>query len=118
MVVGTQLQQSRVEMNLVAPALQNGAAEIVIENHAGLAGPVLKSMDMAAQEVLHGLIEEELQVQRPRVGQGDHEARQCAAGAADRDLAEVGPIGLRLFGRESMQAQERFAHRWTQLRRL
>src|SRR3977135_4109445 len=52
MIVGPQLQESRVEVNLVAPALQNGAAEIVRENHAGLAGPVLKSMHMAAQEVL------------------------------------------------------------------
>ena len=67
-------------------------------------------MHMAAQEVLHGLIEEELQVQRPRVGQRDHKAGQRPAGAADRDMAKVGPIGLRLIGGKGVQAQERLAH--------
>ena len=54
-----------MEVNLVAAALQHGTAKIVIENHTGLPAPLLKGMDMPAQEVLHGLIEEELQVQRP-----------------------------------------------------
>ncbi len=34
--------------------------------------------------------------------------------AAHRDLAEVGPIDLRLVGREGLQAQESFPHGWTQ----
>ncbi len=63
-VVGAQLHQSRMEVNLSAAALQNDTAEIVVEHHAGLAGPCLKSVDVTAQEVLHRLIEEELQIQR------------------------------------------------------
>ena len=65
-IVRAQFDQARVEMNLVAASLQHGAIEIVVEDHARLAGPGLKGMHVAAQEVLHRLIEEELQVQRPR----------------------------------------------------
>ena len=89
-----------MKVDLAAAAFQHRAAEVVIENHAGLAGPVLKGMDMAAQKVLHRLIEEELQIQRPRIGQRDHEAGQCAARAAHGDLAEVSPVDLRLVQRE------------------
>ncbi len=69
-IVGAQLHQSRVEVDLIATPLQYGAAQIVVENDPRLARPGLKGMDVASQEVLHGLIEEELQIQRPRVGQG------------------------------------------------
>ena len=103
-VVGAQLHQPRVEVNLAAAALEHSTAEIVIENHAGLAGPSLKSVDMTAQEVPHCLIEEELQVQRPRIGERDHEAGERPAGTAARDLAGVGPINLCLFGGEGLQA--------------
>jgi hypothetical protein len=57
-----------MEVDLVAAALQHGTAEVVIENHAGLAGPRLEGLPVPAQEVLQGLVEEELQIQRPPVG--------------------------------------------------
>ena len=47
-------------------------------------------------------------VQRSRVGQGDDKAIQPPAATSDCSFAEVRPIGLRLFGRKRMQAQERF----------
>jgi len=52
------------------------------------------------------LIEEELQVQRPRPGQGDHEAGELALGAADHDGPEVGPVNLCLLGGKDLQAEE------------
>ena len=67
MIVRAQLDQSRVEMNLIAPALQHGDFEVVVEDHARLTGPVLEGMHVAAQEVLHRLVEEELQIQGPRI---------------------------------------------------
>ena len=96
-------------MDLVAAALQHRTFEIVVENHARLAGPVLEGMHMAAQEVLHRLIEEELQIQRARIGQRHHETGQRAFGAAHRHVAEVGPVDLRLLARKGVQTQERFA---------
>ena len=53
---------------------------------------------MATQKILHGLIEEKLQIQRARIRQRGHKARQGTACAADGDLAEVGPVHLRLLG--------------------
>ena len=81
-IMSAELHQSRVEVDLVASALQHCAAKVVVKNHARLAGPVVKGMHVAAQEVLHRLVEEELQIQRPRPRQRGHEAGQCAPGAA------------------------------------
>ena len=50
-------------MNLIAAALQHRAFQIVVKNHAGLSAPVLEGVDVAAQEILRCLIEEELQIQ-------------------------------------------------------
>jgi len=85
-------------VDLVAPALQHGTPKIVVENDPGLATPVVEGMDMSAQKVLHRLIEEELQIQRPRPRQRGDEAGQRAAGFAHRDLAEVSPVHLGLLG--------------------
>lgn len=107
-VVGAQLQQPRVEVDLPAAAHQQRTAEIVVQNHAGLAGPGLEGMHVPAQKVLHGLVEEEPQIQRAGVGKRDEEAGEPAAGAADRHQAELGPVHLRLLGGKRLQAQERF----------
>ena len=52
-IVGAQLHQARVEVDLVAAPLQHGTAEIVVENHSAATRPGLKGVHMAAQEVLH-----------------------------------------------------------------
>src|SRR5690242_18211652 len=103
-----------MEMNLIAAALQHSAFEIVVEDDARLSAPVLKCMHMAAQEVLRSLIEEELQIEGPRVGQRHYEARQGASCPAYRDLAEVSPIHLSLVAGKRLQAQESFARGRTQ----
>lgn len=69
---------------------------------------------MTAQEVLCGLIEEELQVQGTRIRQRHREAGQRPAGSAHQDMAEAGPIGLRLLARKGFQTQERLAVLGTQ----
>ena len=63
MIVRAQLDQPRMKLDLIAAALQYGTFEIVVKNDTRLAGPGLKRMHVAAQEVLHGLIEEEFQIQ-------------------------------------------------------
>jgi hypothetical protein len=108
MIVSGEFQQTWVEMNLVAAALQHGAFEIVIQDDPRRAGPGLKGMHVAAQKVLRGLVEKELQIQRARPGQGYDETRELALGAADHYRAEVGPVGLGLLGRKNLQAEKGF----------
>jgi hypothetical protein len=91
-------------VDLVAAALQHRTAQIVVENHAGLAAPVLEGADMAAQKVLHSLIEEKLQIQRSRVGQGDDETGQRPFAAAHCNVTKVGPVHLRLVSGEGVQS--------------
>src|SRR5574340_1810973 len=93
-------------MNLIAAALQHGAFEIVVQDDPGCAGPVLEGAHMAAQEVLRGLVEEELRIQRPRPGQGDNEAGELTPGAAHHDGTAVGPVYLCLLSRKYLQAEE------------
>jgi hypothetical protein len=69
-------------MNLVPAAFQYGAFEIVVQDNSGRARPILKGAHVTTQEVLRGLVEEKLQIQRPRPGQGDDEAGELALGAA------------------------------------
>src|ERR1019366_3046798 len=96
----------------------NSAARrrIVVQDHSWLAGPGLKLMNVAAQEVLHRLIEEEFQIQRPRIGQRRHEAGQGALGATHHHVAEVCPIDLRLFPSKRMELKKRLAMVRTQPR--
>jgi hypothetical protein len=71
-------------------------------------------MHVAAQEVLHALIEEELQVQSSRIRLRHHEAGQSSLGAAHHHLSEVSPIDLRLLAGERLELQERLAALRTQ----
>jgi chaperone required for assembly of F1-ATPase len=73
-VVSAKFDQTRIEKNVGAAPFQHGGLEIVVENGAGLAVPCLKSMHVAAQEVLRRLIEEELQIQSAGIRQRDDEA--------------------------------------------
>ena len=71
-------------------------------------------MHVAAQEVLHGLIEEELQKQSSGIRQRHHEAGQGSLGAAHHHVPEVSPIDLPLLARKRLELQEWFAALRTQ----
>src|SRR5580693_1111658 len=73
-------------------------------------------MDMPAQEVLHGLIEEKLQVESARVRKGNQKAGEAPACTADWDLAEMRPVRLRLLSGKQAQSQKRFPLHRTQAR--
>lgn len=75
----------------------------------------MEGMDVAEQKALQRLIEEELQPQSPAVGECYDEGRQAAAGLAEGDFPEAGPIGLGLLAGEDLQTQEGFAVAWSQL---
>jgi len=92
-----------VKLDLIAAALQHRTFEIVVKNHARLPVPILKSMHVAAQEILRGLIEEEFQIQSPGIRQRHHEAGQSSLGAAHHHMPKVSPVDLRLLARKRVK---------------
>jgi hypothetical protein len=66
-IVRAQLDELRVKQNLIAAPFEHGAFQVVVKDRARLPGPGCKRVDVAAQEVLHGLIEKELQIQGARI---------------------------------------------------
>src|SRR5271165_6366355 len=100
MVVGREFEKTGVEMDGLAAAFQDHAAEIVGQNGSGGPTPIGKGMDVAEEKILQGLVEEELQPQSAAVGEGEDEAGQTTAGATDGHFSEVGPVGLRLLAGE------------------
>ncbi len=113
-IVRAQLNQSRMKLNLIAATFEHRAFEVVVQDHARLALPGIERMNMAAEEVLHGLIEEELRIQGSRVRQRHHEARQRPLGAIHHHMAEVSLFDLSLFAGEGLQLQERLVFLWTE----
>ena len=111
-VVTTEFEKSRIKEDGVAAAFQHDTFEIIVKGNAGSSRPGLKSMDVPAQEVFHGLIEEKFQVESARVRKGDQKAGETPACTANPNFAEMGPVGLRLFSGKQAQSQKRFpSHR-------
>jgi hypothetical protein len=110
-MVGGKAQQRGVEADGVAHALEHGALEVVVQQHARAAAEGGEGLGMAAQEAVHPRVEEEAQEDAPRVTQHHHEGHQRAARAADMQMAEVAPVDLRLLARQSAQPQERLGRR-------
>src|SRR6516164_3316806 len=96
-------------MNGIATPLQNHAAEIVGCQTSGRTSPIMKGVHVAEEKMLQALVEEEFQPQGTAVGEGEDEAGQTPASAADPDFAEVRPVGLRLLAGESAQTQKGLA---------
>jgi hypothetical protein len=66
--VAGQREQRRVEADRVAPALEHGALEVVVQQHPGQA-ECGEGLDVAAQEAVHAGIEEEAQEDLARVAE-------------------------------------------------
>ena len=96
-IMAGELQQGGIEADRLPLSLEDGALQVVVQQHSRQAPPGAKRPDMAAQEVLHARIEKEAQVDHARPRQHHHESHQCPAGAADFQVAEVPPIDLGLF---------------------
>ena len=108
-VVGREFEEAGVEVDSIAAALQDHAAEIVGLQVTGRSTPILEGMDVAEEKILQALVEKELQPQGAAVGESEDEAGQTPAGAAEGDFPEVGPVGLRLLAGEGAQAEKSLA---------
>src|SRR5208283_1073400 len=95
MVVGREFEKTGVEVNGIAAAFQDHAAEIVGQNGSRGPTPIGEGMDVAEEKILQALVEKEFQPQGAAVGKSQDKSRQTPTGAAEGDFAEVGPIGLR-----------------------
>jgi hypothetical protein len=108
MIMGAQIQEPGMKADGVAPAFHHRTAKVVIQQDSGQTGPVSKGMHVATQEALHALIEEELEVERPRVGERYHETGKPPAGSTDGHLPKMSPIDLALFPSKCAQAKKGF----------
>ena len=92
---------------LTAQALQHGGLQVV--DHDFGWDPTCEGFEgvhMAAEEVLHGLGDGELEVHQAAVAQHHDEEAQAASGVADRDRAVVTPIDLGALTGGEVQGQE------------
>jgi len=64
-VVGAQLEQAGIEVHGIAVPLEHRRAKVVVKVVAGDPAKVREGPDVAAQEALQRLVEEELQEQHP-----------------------------------------------------
>ena len=67
-VMSAQLEQARMITNRRPQPLQHRGLEVVVEHDSGHAREVGEGSHVPAQEVLLGLVEEKLQVERAREG--------------------------------------------------
>jgi hypothetical protein len=115
-VVTTEFEKSRIKEDRVAAAFQHDAFEIVVKGDARSSRLGLKRMDVPAQEVFHGLVEEKLQVESTRVRKGNQKAGKTPACTANLNFAEMGLVSLRLLSGKQAQSQKRFPSHRTQAR--
>ena len=59
---------------------------------------------MTRNKVFKGLVEEELEVERPGIGKREHEAAQSPGRSSDADEPEVTPVHLALLAAEHLHA--------------
>ena len=97
-----------MKVNAVAAPLQHCTAKVVIQQDSGKTLPVLKGMDVPAQKAFHTLIEKELEVECPRVGEGDHKTGQPASSTANGNFSKMRPVHLTLFTGKSAQPKKGF----------
>jgi len=114
-VVGAKLEQTRVELYGVSTTFQNRRAKVVAQNRPRHAAPILEGVNMATQEVLQLLVEEELEEQSARIRQSQHKAGQLAFGTADLDGTEVRPVDLGLLSWEGLQPKKGLAARRSEI---
>lgn len=69
-------------MDRVTTTLEHGRPEVVVEQDPRRATELLERSDVAAQEILERLVEEEFDHERARPGQHEHEALEAGRAPA------------------------------------
>ena len=90
-IVPGELEEARMKVNRAALAIEHRALEIVVDQDPGTAAQGVDGLDVAAQKALERLVEREDRVDRARVAEHEHEARQRALAAPDADARRSCP---------------------------
>ena len=93
-VVAGEFEQSGVELDGGAAAVEDGGSEVVVDEGAGDAAEGLEGLDMSAEEALEGLVEGEEGGDGAGVAEDHDESGDGAGAASDADLAEGAPVDL------------------------
>ena len=78
-----------------AAAVEDRAAEVVVDEVAGDAAERVEGVDVSPEEALERLVEGEQRGQRARVAEDHDESGDRAGALSDADLAERAPVDLR-----------------------
>ena len=82
-VVPGEVQQGRMKADRVAATFDHGAFKIIVQQDPRDAAPSREGTNMSAQEIFHASVQEEAQINRPRIAQHHDEGQQWPARAAD-----------------------------------
>ena len=105
-VVGGEGQDGGVVLDGIAVAREHPLFGVVVKYRARHAVQFAEGGGMGIEEVVQGCAEVASQDDAAGVAEHHHEAYQATLGAADGDDAEVGPVDLRRFPGQHLQAQE------------
>ena len=94
-VVAGELEQTGVKLDGGAAAVEDGAAQVVVDECAGNAAQGLEGLDVSAEEALEGLVEGEEGGDGAGVAEDHDESGDGAGAVSDADLAEGAPVDLR-----------------------
>src|SRR2546428_2065706 len=108
-IVPGQLEQARMEADVIADPLQDDALEIVVQEGPRHPAERGEGFDVAPQETLQRLIQGEARVHGAGPREHEDEAGQDAPGAADGKRAEVSPVDLGLLAGQ----RRRISARWS-----
>src|SRR6266545_2693300 len=104
-IVPGQLEQARMEADVIADSLQDDALEIVVQEGPRHPAERGEGFDVAPQETLQRLIQGEARVHGARPREHKDEAGQYAPAAAAGKRAEVSPVDLGLLAGQRLQTQ-------------
>ena len=100
-VVAGEVEQAGVKLDSGAAAVEDRAAQVVVDEGAGDAAEGVEGVDVPAEEALQRLVEGEEGGDGARVAEDHDETGDRARAVSDADLAEGAPIDLGLLGDQS-----------------
>jgi hypothetical protein len=109
--LAAQLEEHRVESNGVALALEHDDLGVVEEPLARRALEGARGAHQRAREGVDGQVDDKFGPHRPRVREHHDEEPECTRAAGDWQLADVGPVDLRLLPDQRLGAQVHLAAR-------
>jgi hypothetical protein len=100
-----------MEADRVAGALDHGALEVVVQEHARDAAEEVEGLDVPADEARHRRAQVEAQEDLTAPREHHHEGPQHPQRQADADLAKVPPVDLGLLAGQRADPQVRLGRR-------